>query len=70
MEKLDEEQLRAIPYETREAIRKASIEGDIEQLQQLIAALPDSLAELKTTLMSLADSFEFETLVKQFNKSG
>ncbi len=64
IEKLDEEQLRAIPHETREAIRKAAIEGDIEQLQQLITALPDSLAELKTTLMSLADSFEFEILLE------
>ncbi|MCP4289865.1 MAG: response regulator, partial [Gammaproteobacteria bacterium] len=35
MEKLDEGQLRAIPDETRKAIRKAAIEGDIEQLQHI-----------------------------------
>ncbi|MCP4430749.1 MAG: hypothetical protein GY806_07210, partial [Gammaproteobacteria bacterium] len=63
--KLDEEQLRVIPDETREAISKAAIEGDIEQLQQLITALPDNLAEIKTALMTSAESFEFDTLVKQ-----
>ncbi|MCP4290197.1 MAG: hypothetical protein GY792_38295, partial [Gammaproteobacteria bacterium] len=69
LEKLDEEQLKAIPDETREAIIKAAIEGDIEQLQQLITALPDDLAKPKAVLMSLAENFEFGILAKQFNKS-
>ncbi|MCP4979540.1 MAG: response regulator [Gammaproteobacteria bacterium] len=64
MATLDEGQLRAIPDEIREAISKAATEGDIEQLQQLIMALPDDLAELKTTLMSLTENFEFDTLSK------
>ncbi|MCP4982433.1 MAG: hypothetical protein GY935_18295 [Gammaproteobacteria bacterium] len=62
--KLDEGQLRAIPDEARAAIKKAATEGDIEQLQQLIMVLPDDLAELKTTLTSLTERFEFEALLK------
>ncbi|MCP4277993.1 MAG: response regulator, partial [Gammaproteobacteria bacterium] len=64
MATLDKEQLRAIPDEIREAISKAATEGDIEQLQHIIMALPDDLTELKTTLISLTEGFEFETLLK------
>ncbi len=64
MEKLDEGQFRAIPNETRKVIRKAATEGDIEQLQQLIAAMPDDFAELKIFFMSMVEDLEFETLMK------
>ncbi len=65
--KLDKGQLRAIPDESRAALRKAVTEGDIERIQHLIAALADDLAELKVALMSLVEGFEFETLLQGLN---
>ncbi len=65
MAKLDGGQLQAIPAETRAVLSKAATEGDIDQLQQLIMAFPDDLADMKTALMLLAENFEFEVILQQ-----
>jgi response regulator RpfG family c-di-GMP phosphodiesterase len=60
---LTPDQLTCMPPEWRQQLHKAAIEGDVDLIKQLIAAIPASEVSLVKNLTDLAQQFKLEVII-------